>query len=231
MKYGSRTSADDQGRTRLCSYVVVVDTGFAPNPFGNFCTLAACTPNHQGVRLKKDDWLLGNSSTREGARLIFAMRISEVHDFDYYYNDPRFAEKKPDARTWQGRCGDNIYFRGKTGWLQARTAFNHKDADTIRKDTRYPRVFISDHFFYFGENALVIPKKYSSLVRKTQGCCCRHDPEVVRDFIGWIEQYPTGRHGAPRDRDESKSPDPLLKVRRTSTACQKVVDKPKKATC
>ena len=32
---------------RLCSYVVKYDTGFAPNPFWGFCTLAACTPNHQ----------------------------------------------------------------------------------------------------------------------------------------------------------------------------------------
>jgi hypothetical protein len=126
----------------------VVDTGFAPNPFGKFCTLAACTPNHQGVHLKEGDWLLGNSSASTGRRLIFAMRISQMLDFDDYYNDPRFAGKKADASTWQGRCGDNIYLRDKAdGWKQA-LAFTHKDAESFIKDTRYHRVFISDHFFY-----------------------------------------------------------------------------------
>ena len=26
------------------------DTGFAPNPFWGYCTLAVCTPNHMGVQ-------------------------------------------------------------------------------------------------------------------------------------------------------------------------------------
>jgi hypothetical protein len=34
--------------TKLRSYIVRVDTGLAPNPFWGFCTLALCTPNHQG---------------------------------------------------------------------------------------------------------------------------------------------------------------------------------------
>lgn len=40
---------------RLCSYTVVHGTGFAPNPFGRYCTLAACTPNHQGIKLSQGD--------------------------------------------------------------------------------------------------------------------------------------------------------------------------------
>jgi hypothetical protein len=103
---------------RLCSYVVVDDEGFAPNPFGGYCTLAACTPNHQGVNLKKDDWLLGNTSARTGNQLLFAMQISEVLDLDKYYRDPRFAGKKSDATTWQGHCGDNIYFCDNGRWTQ-----------------------------------------------------------------------------------------------------------------
>lgn len=79
---------------RLCSYVVVCDTGFAPNPFWGLCTLAACTPNHQSLQLKRGDWLLGNSSAKEGHQLIYAMRVSEVLDFDQYYRDPRFEQKK-----------------------------------------------------------------------------------------------------------------------------------------
>src|SRR5438132_12599879 len=123
---------------RLCSYVVVHDTGFAPNPFGDFCTLAACTPNHTGVRLKQDYWLLGHSSVGLGNTLIYVMQVSEVLDFDEYYRDPRFGFKKPRKRGWQARCGDNMYFRDKRSqWAQDPAAVHHLDRQTIGKDTKY----------------------------------------------------------------------------------------------
>ena len=54
------------------------------------------------------------------------MRISKPPiDFDDYYKDRRFEGKKADASTWQGQCGDNIYFSDKAGgWTQA-VAFHH----------------------------------------------------------------------------------------------------------
>jgi len=188
---------------RLCSYVVVIDKGFAPNPFSGFCTLAARTPNHQGLRLKEGDWVLGNSSSAEGRRLIYAMRISEVLDFDKYYRDNRFARKKAKAGTWRDRCGDNIYFRNKAGdWVRG-VSFHHTSLDSLRQDTRRPRVFISDHFFYFGENARALPPKFASLARTCQGCKY-HPGNLVEEFIKWLEQtYKPRLHGEPRDRDES----------------------------
>jgi hypothetical protein len=51
---------------------------------------------------------MGNGSASAGRRLIYAMRISEVLDFDDYFRDTRFAAKKPRAGTWRERCGDNI---------------------------------------------------------------------------------------------------------------------------
>src|SRR5205823_10069139 len=97
---------------RLCSYVVVGDTGFAPNPFHGYCTLAACTPNHQGLRLEKGDWLLGHDSAKRGQGLVYAMKVSEVLDFDAYYRDTRFQAKIPRFdKTWREACGDNIYYR------------------------------------------------------------------------------------------------------------------------
>lgn len=86
---------------RFCSYVVVHDGGFAPNPFAGYCTLAACTPNHQGLRLKKGDWLLGHGSAETGNRLIYAMQVADVLDFDDYFHARQFAAKKPQ----HGGCG------------------------------------------------------------------------------------------------------------------------------
>jgi hypothetical protein len=135
---------------RLCSYVVVYDTGFAPNPFWGYCTLAACTPNRQGVRLGGGDWLLGHSTLDQDQKLIYAMRVSEVLGFDEYYADNRFTQKHPRFDlTWREASGDNIYHRADDGtWLQDDNPFH--GPDVLPQDTRNPRVYISNHFYYFG---------------------------------------------------------------------------------
>jgi hypothetical protein len=79
---------------RLCSYIVVYDYGFAPNPFGGYCTLAARTPNHQDVQLCRGDWLIGHATAARGRGLIYAMQVSEVRGFDDYFNDPRFEPRR-----------------------------------------------------------------------------------------------------------------------------------------
>lgn len=196
---------------RLCSYVVVYDSGFAPNPFWGLCTLAACTPNHQGLRLKGGEWLVGNSSAKAGHRLIYAMRVSDVLDFDQYYRDPRFEQKRASAVDWQRRCGDNIYFRDDNGQWKQGTAFSHRSPKEIEQDTRYPRVFISDYFFYFGENAPNFPEQYASLIQTSQGCRYIDNSETAMGFVKWLEEtYPPGLHGQPRDRDEN--PPSLIQI-------------------
>lgn len=185
---------------KLCSYTLRVDYGFAPNPFWEFCTLAACTPNHQGVRLKSGDWIMGHSDLSHGNRLVYAMRLSEVTGFDEYYHDPRFARKKPKVDgTWKQRCGDNIYHLENDEWIQSETIY-HDDDEHRAQDTAYARVYISDHFYYFGENSIAIPPKFAELIRDRQGCKTSHDPEVVASFIEWLESsFTPGRHGNPRD--------------------------------
>jgi len=193
----------------LYSYVVKTDVGFAPNPFGSHCTLAACTPNHQGVKAKPGDWIMGNSDKAHGQRLVHAMRVSEVLEFDDYFHDPRFAAKKARPRgDWRNRCGDNIYHLDENGKYKQAFTYHHVGPEQLEKDIRRPRVFISDHFFYFGENAPDIPAEFGSLIRDRQGCRKTHDPEVVRGFIAWLERtYRPGMLGLPRDREADDSRD------------------------
>ncbi len=47
--------------TRLYSYVVVSDHGFAPNPFHGYCTLANCKPRIRW-RAQPGGWILGSAS-------------------------------------------------------------------------------------------------------------------------------------------------------------------------
>jgi hypothetical protein len=141
------------GAMRLCSYVVREDTGFAPNPFGRYCTLAACTPNHQGLRLHTGDWLVGHEPISRGTKLVYAMKVSEIPNFNTYFNDSRFEYKKPyPAGNWQARCGDNIYHRAGNVWRQEWSPFHNRPQD-LEQDTRHPQVFVAEEFYYFGENA------------------------------------------------------------------------------
>ena len=51
--------------TRLYSYVVVSDHGFAPNPFHGYCTLANCKPRIRW-RAQPGDWIVGTGSRARG---------------------------------------------------------------------------------------------------------------------------------------------------------------------
>jgi hypothetical protein len=193
---------------RLCSYIVVHDSGFAPNPFGGYCTLASCTPNHQGVRLSPNDWLMGHATANRGHGLIYAMQVPEVQDFDTYFNDPRFEHKKPRFdQTPREACGDNIYYRANGGdWIQHPTLF-HGTLQNRVQDTKHPRVFISEHFYYFGENAPPIPKEFGTLIRDRQGCKCLYPEELVNAFVEWLRvTFRPGIHGEPRDLEQVHVP-------------------------
>lgn len=187
---------------RLCSYVVKNDTGFAPNPFWGYCTLAACTPNHMGVRLQEGDWILGHQTVAQGNGLVYAMQVDEALCFDKYFGDGRFNRKKPlFGRTWKESCGDNIYVRDSRGrWRQHRSAF-HTSPGEVRKDVKHPIVFVGRRFYYFGKKAVRIPDRFSELIWHRQGCSCKHNRDIVRGFVKWLSRrYDEGIHGLPAHR-------------------------------
>jgi hypothetical protein len=118
------------------------------------------------------------------------MRITESPmDFHDYYQDPRFARKIPRLnQDWRERCGDNIYYRNDAGeWVQDQRACYHTTQSNFLQDTHYPRVFISNYYFYFGEPAPIPPENFSALLKIGRGCVS-HEGEEVRSFIAWLEQ-------------------------------------------
>ena len=193
---------------RLCSYIVKYDLGVAPNPFGEYCTLAICTPNHMGVKLNKGDWIMGTETAARGNKLIYAMKVDEVLSFDRYYNDPRFEYKKPRKDgTWVEQSGDNMYFKDETGVWRQHPTIHHTSPEDMKKDLRYPKVFIAKWFYYFGKNAVPIPEAYQALIKKGKGCICDHkDMDIVDGFLNWLQQnFKPGRHGEPHDRPRGTS--------------------------
>jgi len=196
---------------RVCTYIITVDSGLAPNPFWGYCTLAVCTPNHMGVRLVKGDWVIGFLSKSRGNKLLYAMNIDKVVDFNEYYRNKKYFKKRPNlAGTWQERCGDNIYYKNEAGdWAQTKTIYHR---GMLEKDTKYPRAFISDKFYYFGESAITIPNQFIDLVPKRQGVKCNHDPSLAASFVNWIEKNnKCGIQGEPIDNVERTKANKKLK--------------------
>jgi hypothetical protein len=85
---------------KLFSYVVDHDYGFAPNPFGGFCTLAKCkygTTKRNIVELAEvGDWIAGTGGAdlKKSAghgKLIYAMRVDEVVPLNEYCRADRLA--------------------------------------------------------------------------------------------------------------------------------------------
>lgn len=188
---------------RLYTYVVRDDTGLAPNPFWGWCTLAVCTPNHQGSRVEVDDWIAGFLAKDRGHRFLYAMEVSEILDLNDYYHDPRFRTKKPDLRgDWKARCGDNFYSRQEDGaWVQHRNRF-HLDEVIKAKDTKFARAFIGKKFWYLGMSARELPAKLRPLAGG-RGTRVNHDPRVVEEFRTWVEgNFSLGVQDNPNDNPD-----------------------------
>lgn len=151
--------------SNLYTYVIARDFGFAPNPFHGACTLATCKP---GIRksAKVGDWILGVGGASLGAarrKCILLMNVSEKISLQQYWDEPKFALKKPCRNGSAVRMlGDNIYHRDTSGeWIQEDSHHSNPDGTTneanLARDTeRSDQVLISYCFFYFGENAVPV---------------------------------------------------------------------------
>jgi hypothetical protein len=189
---------------RLCTYIVTEDTGFAPNPFGEWCTLAACTPNHMSAQLNEGDRIVGFLSKSRQNKFLFAMEILSVMQMGDYFTDPRFESKKPQKSSdWRERCGDNIYEQLADGtWVQHEN-YSHTTRAEKRQDTKHPKVFIASKFWYCGKDSLVVPAQYAPLI-PGRGIRCNHSPDLVEQFMRWVAESPQGVRADPNDIREMK---------------------------
>lgn len=162
---------------RLFSYKLTDDTGFAPNPFWGFLTLATCKPGMRRAR-EEGDWIAGFTSTSLNGdpvgneRLVYLMRVADKLSIAEYFEDERFAEKipNPNASTAVQVVGDNIYrplrsnARGPRDFEQLPNP-HHWDGrsscdgdDSKQRDISGCYVLIATEFAYFGRNALAVPE-------------------------------------------------------------------------
>lgn len=180
------------------TYIVARDFGFAPNPFGGFCTLATCKPDIRSIA-QIGDWIIGigSSTKRQKNKMIYAMKVSEILTYNEYWNDLRFEYKKPLMNgSLVTAFGDNIYHTSTetNEWLQANSHHSNEDGTinelNLKRDTKSQNVLISNHFFYFGVECPAIPAKF---INETTSRKYRtiSDETIINDLIGWLDKnYP-----------------------------------------
>jgi hypothetical protein len=189
---------------KILCHVVMCDTGLAPNPFHGYCTTAVCTPSHRNAKLEPGDWIVGHTSASatKPRHLVYAMRVDEILGLDAYFRDARFQAKKPRADgTAEDCCGDNIYFKHDNVWCWISPSL-HDDSRSHMKDIGKgnPRAFISEHFFYFGENSPPIESSMRYILHAGQSYHYVRSNQAT-DFVQWLDAHhgPAGLKGSPRD--------------------------------
>jgi hypothetical protein len=150
----------------IYAYKITRDYGFAPNPFGEYCTLACCKPR---IRKKAivGDWIIGTGAVANGLlnHLIFLMKVTEKITFQEYWEDERFHYKRPVLNgSLKQIHGDNIYYYENNGWSQLDSHHSLYDGQinerNLKQDLSGEYVLISNHFLYLGKNAWKFPDEY-----------------------------------------------------------------------
>jgi len=184
-----------ESRMRLYSYIITDDTGFSPNPFHGYCTLACCKPAIRRTA-KKDDWVVSLTPKEDGNRIVYLMRVDESpKTYREYWHDKRFKAKRP--RYDDGvllKCGDNIYEPLGSGYRQLRSMHNPAD---MAHDLGGKYVLISETFAYFGSQPHELPHELTPIV-PGRGHRSRFSEEVLAAFRSFTQTVTFGVHAEPR---------------------------------
>jgi hypothetical protein len=186
---------------KLSAYIITVDSGFAPNPFGRYCTLACCKPTIRRMA-EKGDIVVGcdSSQTANPGYLIYAMRVKEVIPYEQYWRESRFAPRKPSKKTAIRKRGDNIWHLDKASKWQVCPGACH-DKSHRNRDTGGVNALVATEFYYFGRSAIRIPSRFRGMLAKTQGHKNSYDTEKIDAFWDWLsnEAPKSGRIDYPSD--------------------------------
>jgi hypothetical protein len=176
---------------RIFRYVLRVDAGTAPNPFGNWCTLAICKPRIRQQAML-GDWIIGLMGGAP-SRVVYVMEVTERLSFGEYWKDQRFKAKRPRNNPF----GDNIYRPSGCELVQVKNKAHGQDA--YRRDTGGRWVLASERFWCFGSQAPELPKGLSHLIHRHIGHAVQSNrkPSDLRVLRRWLLRRPRGMQGLP----------------------------------
>jgi hypothetical protein len=187
---------------RVFSYIVAVDSGFAPNPFHGILTLACCKPKIR-LHARTGDIIVGLTGASHGHRVVYVARLDDKLTFPQYWADPRFRRKRPNMASTRRakRRGDNIYEHlGGDRYHQLPSEHSHGEAEHLghkKHDLGGRFVLTSRDFSYFGRDAIRLPARFAELVTG-RGHKCRFPDALVSAVARWQARLPKGVHSAPR---------------------------------
>lgn len=194
---------------KLLKYVMTTDSGLAPNPYFDVCSLALCTPNHMNAQLEFGDWVVAHASKDTGHRLVYAMRLTRILDMPDYF--AAFPNKRPDPYgSREQQCGDNLYYRDGGRWARLPSAEHNTPESFFHDQNRM--VYLAegaDNFWYFGA-ASTLPAldgfadQFPWLIKDRQGFSYVRDEKCIGEFGKWLRALGhRGLIGQPRDQVET----------------------------
>ena len=188
----------------LYSYIVRHDSGFAPNPFYGFCTLACCKPNIRRTA-QEGDYVVGLGP--KGSHVVYAMRVTRVVGLNDYWE--QFPVKRPDVKANGVKAvgdniyrikakvkvdGDDIYHRDNVdNWSQERSQHSKYDKGA---DIGGRNALISRDFVYWGGKGEPLPSNLKGIVGG-RGHRSTANKRFIAPFIKWFEAQEKGRLGEP----------------------------------
>src|SRR6267142_6854610 len=124
---------------RVFSYVMVVDSGGAPNFDASSVTLALCKPQIR-VHVELGELVLAFTGRKLGPEpdaVRWAGVVAEKLTFAEYWKDPRFARKKPN----EARMPDNIYRPQGSAFVQIENPTHGQDQQARDLSGKFVLVF------------------------------------------------------------------------------------------
>ncbi len=177
----------------LYSYCLRYDDGAAPNPYWGICTLAICKPAIRR-KAKVGDWVVGLGSKHSpmgdiACRVVYTMKVTKVLSMAEYDNYCRksLPEKIPDWNNsdFRRRVGDSIYdYSHPARPILHRSVHSEMNRQT---DLGGLNALLSEHFYYFGDKPVDLPKMLLPIVHQTQGHKSHANERYVDQFVRWLE--------------------------------------------
>lgn len=196
------------------------DFGFAPNPFHGFLSLATCKSQLRMNRnLNIGDWIvgLGSKSMNNEHRIIYAMMLEEIVNFDQYWDNPLYECKKAVINgSLVQMYGDNVYHtrKDKGVVIQEYCAHSKKGGRTNgkhwKRDISGKYVLLSHVFYYFGDKCPRIPSEFAYIENNSRAIKYKDlagEDAKIQAFVDWLENtYGQGIHGDPCNWKEYNLP-------------------------
>lgn len=175
----------------MFTYCIPIDDGAAPNPFWGVCTLNICKPVIRRVA-QVGDWVVGTGATLSRDRdlrgtVVYAMQVTQKMTMQEYdaYAKKELTGKIPAChhKDFKRRLGDSIY-DFSTNPPKIRESVH--DEGNRNRDLGGIYTLLSDHFFYFGDDARPLPDDLRPIVKDGQGHRSRSSSKYFEAFVDWI---------------------------------------------